>query len=262
MNSNECNVARDLMPLVIDQVASEESRTLVEKHVAGCEPCAQVYADMQSKTPEQKDVADEVSFAAAMRQLRRTVGWRRMKVIVISVALTLCLTIAGSWGYEYFFRERSLALPLDRYSVNLSRTEDGTVLASVDYKGYDYGLRIGPARNSTGLDYRILYISADSPIIPIRSAEYLKNTRYDCYVKLRWRDGRCVTSDDVDAGVEHPIKEIRKGTESEYEVLYKEGDAIPLCPPALEEYLREEYNNELSEKVFVSFSASLVPEWR
>ena len=39
MNNLECNVVRDLMPLCIDDAASEESRKLVVDHVWECEKC-------------------------------------------------------------------------------------------------------------------------------------------------------------------------------------------------------------------------------
>ena len=38
--NKDCAMARDLMPLVIDNVASEESREFVENHMAGCDECS------------------------------------------------------------------------------------------------------------------------------------------------------------------------------------------------------------------------------
>ena len=38
-----CGIARDLMPLVIDDACGEDSRLAVEGHIAGCEECAKVY---------------------------------------------------------------------------------------------------------------------------------------------------------------------------------------------------------------------------
>ena len=39
MNKNDCNVVRDLMPLVLDRVASDESREIVEEHITACGEC-------------------------------------------------------------------------------------------------------------------------------------------------------------------------------------------------------------------------------
>ena len=34
-----CNIAKDLMPLYIDDALSEESKAAVEEHLTGCEGC-------------------------------------------------------------------------------------------------------------------------------------------------------------------------------------------------------------------------------
>ena len=49
---NECNVARDLMPLVIDGVASEESRKYVDEHVENCHACELIYGEMHAALPQ------------------------------------------------------------------------------------------------------------------------------------------------------------------------------------------------------------------
>jgi len=46
MGKIKCEVVRDLMPLVIDDVASEESKQLVHAHMADCEGCKGYYAGM------------------------------------------------------------------------------------------------------------------------------------------------------------------------------------------------------------------------
>ncbi len=259
MNNNECNVARDLMPLVIDKVASEESSALVEAHVADCSDCAQVYTDMQVKVPENKDIAEEVSFAAAMRQLRRTVGWRRIKVIILCAVIAPAMLVAGYLAYVHLFLDISRPMPLDWYSVNLSRTKDGIVLASIDntegWSNYSYSGGMGP--NYSG----IIYLSFDCPIFPTKSSGFMKNPEYTSYVQMRWQDGKCMYPDEEDKNVMHPVKEIRKGTETEYETLYKEGEDVPLCPQALEEYIHIQKIGTDPDISFVWFPVSIVPEW-
>ena len=52
MKNNECNVVHDLIPLVIDRVASDESRELVETHISVCEDCRKKYDAMKADLPE------------------------------------------------------------------------------------------------------------------------------------------------------------------------------------------------------------------
>ena len=49
----KCNVARDLMPLVIDGVASEDSQQYVDEHIAECTECALTYGAMRVHNQEQ-----------------------------------------------------------------------------------------------------------------------------------------------------------------------------------------------------------------
>ena len=53
MKKNDCNVVRDLMPLVLDRVASDESRALVEEHMNSCEECRKQYEEMKADMPEE-----------------------------------------------------------------------------------------------------------------------------------------------------------------------------------------------------------------
>lgn len=45
MNSISCNVCMDLMPLVKDGIASEDSCILVREHLTGCEQCALAFGE-------------------------------------------------------------------------------------------------------------------------------------------------------------------------------------------------------------------------
>ena len=51
MKKNECNVVRDLMPLVLDRAASDESRELVEDHISSCGECRKQYDAMKTDLP-------------------------------------------------------------------------------------------------------------------------------------------------------------------------------------------------------------------
>ena len=43
----DCEMARDLMPLCVDGVASEGSQEFVAAHAASCRECAEVYRQMR-----------------------------------------------------------------------------------------------------------------------------------------------------------------------------------------------------------------------
>lgn len=51
----DCDVARDLMPLVLDEVSSESSKNLVNEHISECEACRNYLAGMAHVLPKAKE---------------------------------------------------------------------------------------------------------------------------------------------------------------------------------------------------------------
>ena len=48
----KCEVVRDLLPLYVDGVASEESCTLIEEHLKECEDCKEYLKLLQEDIPD------------------------------------------------------------------------------------------------------------------------------------------------------------------------------------------------------------------
>ena len=229
--NKDCAIARDLMPPVIDQIASEQSRIFVEEHVADCKSCAQVYADMQSEIQamETGTAADnELSFKAAMAQLRKTMGWKRLKTAVLAVVLTAVLIIVGYGGYYYLCEYSSYptvrALPPDAYGISLYQTSKATVYGLViltqNYSSCG-SLVIRHDEN----DDTILYIYWTAPIIPIRKLGPPDLSHYFTMRMTMTGDGSLTRDGDT------AIREIRKGKPNDYRVVYRAGDAIPPLDP-------------------------------
>lgn len=54
MSNIPCNVNKDLLPLYVDNVCSEESKNMVEEHLAGCGECRKYYDALQKGIPEER----------------------------------------------------------------------------------------------------------------------------------------------------------------------------------------------------------------
>jgi hypothetical protein len=250
--NEECSIARDLMPQVIDQVASPESRAFVERHTAGCEPCAQVYADMLGEPqPAQNggSAAEALSFKAAVSSLRKTLGWKRLRTALLATALTLALVIAGYAGYTYLFESPyHRAMPMDAYEVNLYQGSDGTIYGATHFlKNYaGSGPDIEVTENG-----EIVYLFWYCAIIPVEK-ERLPQPNPQYGVRLSMTADGALTLGDGTA-----IREIRQGTPSDYVVVYRAGDAIPPLDPATDEYLRmeEAYFEQIDEAQQMDFDA-------
>lgn len=118
--NDKCAVARDLMPLCIDGTASEASQRKVDKHVAGCEPCATVYQEMQTQI--ELDVPDEAEteqFNTAVKKVKHKHAWRKLRNVLLGVLLALVVCAGAAYGYYWYFVEE-VPLPVDYYKLALT----------------------------------------------------------------------------------------------------------------------------------------------
>lgn len=84
-----CAVVRDLMPLEIDGIASEQSAELIHEHMERCEECRTAYERMCADVGEEER-PDVMPLRDVMHQL-----WRRLSVRVTAVVLAVLFLIFG-----------------------------------------------------------------------------------------------------------------------------------------------------------------------
>lgn len=244
--NKDCAIARDLMPAVIDHVASAESQAFVDGHVAGCEPCAQVYADMQNDLQTAESAAPqaaETSFKEAVAQLRKTLGWKRLKTALLAVLVTLVLLFAGSAAYYFLFMDSSArSLPMDAYTVALYQGSDGAVYGTTTFhKNYQ---SMNGAYTTLGDDDHTLYVTWKAPVFPAEvELRVFPHPQYGFKLQ-RTADGDLSFRDGT------VILEVRQGTPDDYITVYHAGDAITPLDPAVEEYFRLE--NQLTDGVYAA----------
>lgn len=89
-----CAVAQDLMPLITDGAASEQSSRLVQQHMAACPACTQVYQAMQSAAPAPVAQAQaEQGFRQAIKRQRKRMRAWKTAALCLGIVLVLCFTI-------------------------------------------------------------------------------------------------------------------------------------------------------------------------
>ena len=93
MNTNiSCDICRDLIPLVLDGVSSEDSRAAVETHVAHCPDCAALFGG-QAPLPPQPD--DKAIWSKIQKRLSTFL------IIVIISGTALGLALSNSFHMFY-----------------------------------------------------------------------------------------------------------------------------------------------------------------
>lgn len=219
-----CGIARDLMPLCLDEAASEGSQEYVEKHMEECAKCAAYYAGMQAALPR-KTEAEKRQEQAAFEQVARGIKKKQrrgaLKKVLLGVligALALGGGLAG-WGW---ISGRTEEMPADAYTVSAAQLTDGRVVFSVDYHGSkEQSLiqvrEIGPA------DSRALLIVGER-YRPI--ARSLSTPMQNSYVLVE----SLASLDKLDGVFQG------SGPEKGQQVVWLPGVEIPAASPEMEEY--------------------------
>ena len=86
--NKDCGIVRDLMPLVIDDVAGDESKEFVETHLTACEECKKLYQEMKTDLPaetEKEEGAIQKAFSAAAEKLKKKRRIRTLKHVLMDM---------------------------------------------------------------------------------------------------------------------------------------------------------------------------------
>ena len=122
MNQNNCEIARDLMPLSIDGVCSEGSQRFLDTHVAECKPCQDYFAGMKTGmlNIQMEPTQESKSLKKSLRHMDK-----RFKALWITLASLVCafalLLVAA--GVNQMLMNHTEAAPLDMYNINLFRND-------------------------------------------------------------------------------------------------------------------------------------------
>lgn len=145
-----CAVARDLMPLYVENLTEEETRRLLREHVGQCSACAQKLdaqlARIKIKNKGGKQDHQGIKFL-------RKVNRKRLFLILLSLALAYVL-LAG--GYSLLFSWQG-SRPDDVTIVGRYQLADGRIILAWTvkgvYPGTDDGQSGRPLTNHIGFSY-------------------------------------------------------------------------------------------------------------
>lgn len=96
-----CNVARDLLPLYHDGVCSEDSRKLVEEHVASCPGCSEILRELRGEIEIPHESPDDLG---TMKKIEKTVrrgkkrAWMKGASAVLAVMFVIFAGV-NIWWY-------------------------------------------------------------------------------------------------------------------------------------------------------------------
>ena len=102
----KCGVIKDLLPLYVDDIVSEESREVVKEHLDACANCKKYYEKLKEDAvaPIKKNMADEKE---AIRKIRSKIN--RKKIAAICITAMLTAAIALGLYYMIFVKQSYLS---------------------------------------------------------------------------------------------------------------------------------------------------------
>lgn len=89
---NRCDIVRDLIPLCIDDAASEASVDFVNTHLAACPECRKIMDNMKGTLQIPISAAGQLEGMKPFEKMKRLLTTRMIKTAVISV-LVICAVL-------------------------------------------------------------------------------------------------------------------------------------------------------------------------
>lgn len=249
-NNIGCDIARDLMPLVIDGIASDAAKAAVEGHTAGCAECGRIMDAMRKESelarqpalPEEQDTR----FILFCRRMEKRFTLRRAILALLALLLTTAV-IAGGFAYVNYQVNNASAYmrfaPEDAGDAfQLVQNQFGVVSLKlqIDDTAHPY---FGCEGHSEPVDGKLVYyISPKTCAWPHGlGGNGMTGTIYSDLFEIQAVDGRLVTSeytyyqefDETGRIVTNrrvdrqtPISQLWLGHGNDAILIYREGDPV------------------------------------
>ena len=105
----KCEIIRDLIPLYLDKVCSEDSRKLVEEHLAECSECRKYMKELETeleavKQKKEEDL-DEKRLLQEGAERMKEIGRKSIvdKMIIVDTLLNFLLIVTAAMVFSFGF---------------------------------------------------------------------------------------------------------------------------------------------------------------
>ena len=143
-----CEIIKDLLPLYIDGVCSDESRKAVEEHLAECDECKAFFAEMKQDEITVDEQHEDIKIRS-LKNIRKRILQRQLLFAGLAIVLVLSLSIIGA---KVLKNQVEVVKPDSNLNVNMidgslitrlqsSRISEATskrVTVSIDGKEFNY----------------------------------------------------------------------------------------------------------------------------
>ena len=131
-----CNIIGDMLPLYADNVVSDDTRTMVEEHLAECESCREKYEDMKREFCLQAELSTAEAEKQSLISVKKKLKKKRIMTVILSViaGVIFLSVIVGLMNY--------IKIPVpyeeERFNVYVSKV-GGEECLFLQYNGKMHG---------------------------------------------------------------------------------------------------------------------------
>lgn len=98
MNKLTCGIIRDLLPLYVDNVCSEDSKAIVKEHIAACPMCEAELMNLQSAPDVKAEIGTDIN--NAVKNAGKIIKKSKKKAVAKTLSITTSvLLVAGLLAY-------------------------------------------------------------------------------------------------------------------------------------------------------------------
>jgi competence protein ComGC len=140
-----CNIIKDVLPLYVENMLSDDSRIMVEEHIEQCQECKAYFNEMRTSHEIPADRS-----AAPLLKIRSTVRKKKIQTSILTMMFALMIfviIIAFLTAPEY--------IPYSESSVTINEIGNGAVIALFDKNVSGYDINRYPTDDDTGYEYHI-----------------------------------------------------------------------------------------------------------
>ena len=129
MKKISCDIIRDLLPLYVENLASLDTRKMIEEHIKGCDECYKQLKEMQEKVIIPSDTV-----IAPMTALKKKINKKKVSIIIMTVAaVTAIVMLVLVW------MNTPILLEYNDNLIKFNSYENGSILVTLsdEVEGYD-----------------------------------------------------------------------------------------------------------------------------
>ncbi|WP_017471445.1 zf-HC2 domain-containing protein [Amphibacillus jilinensis] len=127
MKEIKCTIIQDLLPLYIDEVVSQDTREMVEKHLQHCEKCQKAYETMKGKL-----YIPAENKAPIIKKINKK--WRKKKVFISMASIvTTAIILLGAFAYVFYYET---VIPYSEALFKIEKQNDNQL--TLHYSGESY----------------------------------------------------------------------------------------------------------------------------